>query len=127
MPDFSARIAYGVTLVNWEDPPLGERASRQGFTAAARHRRWISNGGQLEIRATPDGGAEGAPDSALDGRLFSAWLIEYPTPGPIPIIAAEGFSSIQRFSPHPAFPGHYALAIGRSEGGMVIFHFDRDR
>lgn len=125
MPNFSIRPTSAVESPPWDDPPVGERASRLNPSSVAPHRHFVVPAHvYVQISATPDGGVEGALDAALSSNFFTAWLIEAPgSPGAWPIVSfTAAHSSVQKFKPH--LPGHYALAMRRALGGTVIIHFD---
>lgn len=125
MPNFTLRPTSDVATVPWEDPALGERASRVNPSAVAPHRHFVVPAHEeVEVTVTPDGAVEGALDSALAGNVFVAWFAEVPGDrGLWPIITQPaGQSTVQRFTPHKA--GHYTLVVRRLVGGAVIFHVD---
>jgi len=125
MPDFSVRPTFGVLVADWVDPAVGKLPSRIAPSVAAPMRRWtIASTTLVELRATPDGGSEGAIDVLLDARLFRAWWVEAPVDSAVVILSLPERSSVQRFTPTRA--GHYTLAFQRDGGGKVLLHFDCD-
>jgi hypothetical protein len=126
MPNFTVRPTSSAQTLPWEDPPLGERASRVNPSAVAPHRHYVVPvRTEVVIAATPNGGAEGDLDVDLDGALFMpAWFIEAPYNVALwpAIFSDAGHSSVQRFTPYA--PGHYTLIMRRNPGGFVIIHFD---
>lgn len=128
MPDFTAQWTDGVTWEEWTDPTVPAsgaipgKPSRLNPRGGLTHRYARATVGQVvEATATVDG-VEGPPDSALDGRLFMAWLIEVPTAYPLGVEPEPDSSSIVRFT--PPVEGHYTLALRRVGGGQIILHVD---
>ena len=123
MPDFNIRPTEGVTLEPWDDPPSDQRASRAWPIPDIPHRHWAITSTEVVVKATADGGVEGAPDGTLGGRLFSCDWVESPSfPGPA-LNQIVDLSSVIRFT--PSQNGHYCLAVRRSGGGAILIHFDR--
>jgi hypothetical protein len=118
MPDFLARIASGALATPWSDA----RANVDRARPSKYHRAIV--GSEVAMHAVV--GGVGAPlDTALDGRLFSSDLGEWPAPyGPTSISSPAGQSSIQRFTPPAA--GHYLWWIRRADGGAVGIHLDAE-
>lgn len=124
MPDFSVRPVSGVTVSAWADPETIDKPSRLRSVEGVPQLRWAVTGAEVEVRCTPDGGAEGAADAALGGRLFLFQFIEHPTLGGPVAYQPAGFTSIVRwFAP---YVGHYTLWLYRPQGGAVVLHFDRE-
>ena len=122
--DFTCAFSSGVTQTTWLDPlrPSDSMPSRLNPHVGRPHLRWMGEvGAEVEITATV-GGVAGEVDANLGGRLFTAWLIESPAPGPLPWTSAGGVSSIQAFTP-PTI-GHYSIGFARASGGTVILHLD---
>lgn len=126
VPDFSAAFASGVTLEPWVDPPSadGTRPSRANTNSQHPHRRRVgAPGTQITVQATVAGLGTAPLDSALDGRTFLAWLVEWPGQDMPPGIATPaGQSSLVRFT--PARAGHHTLVMRRAGGGGVFLHVD---
>lgn len=129
--DFTASFSAGVTQTTWLDParPVGTLGpsdlgapSRLNPHVGRPHLRWMGVAG-VAVTVTATVSSVAAPlDAALGGRLFTAWLVESPAPGPLPISHPAGQSSAQTFTPSTA--GHYTFAIERSAGGKVYLHLD---
>jgi hypothetical protein len=73
----------------------------------------------IQITTSVDGLVK--PDSGLGGDLFSHDWIEYPVTKPI-TSNPSGWSSI--FNIDLLHEGHYTFQILRTDGGIVILHFD---
>jgi hypothetical protein len=126
--DFTASFSAGTTLEDWTDPADVARPSR--INPTERHgfkRRTGSIGVEVVITARVDG-VDGPLDSALDGVLFVAACIEYPTATPPALAPDTGQSSVQRFT--PTLAGHYTFCVrhvegdGSRNGGAVLLHLD---
>lgn len=130
MPDFTARVFSGATLELWQDParPAGTQGgsdpgapSRVNPLPDAPHRRYVATlGAPVVVRATV-GGVEGPLDSALGGRLFTAWWVEQAGPAIGPVGTASK-SSEQTFTPQAE--GHYTLGLERDQGGAIFLPVD---
>ena len=124
MADFEIAFAGEHEIVAWLDNEEGIISSRLRPTNGLPHRRLKTNvGAQIEFRCQVD--AVDAPlDGALGGRLFTAWIAEYPAvPVPTPMHPA-GQTSVWKFV--PVHVGHYLIVIRRENGGSVAVHFDAE-
>ncbi len=122
MADFTASFTGGVALERWTDPPSGARPSRINPLPNRPHLRRVGvTGAPITIRARV-AGVTGPMDAALGGRLFVAWLAEYPSAVSPPIVKPAGQSSVRTFTPTMA--GHYTFVLRRAGGGGVILHVD---
>jgi len=120
----------GVTQSTWLDParpsgtigPLDPGApSRLNPHVGRPHLRWIGVvGTQITISAQIAGSLPF--DFSLGGRLFTAWAVEHPQPGPVVFTSTVGKSAQQKFT--PTTEGHYSIAMARAAGGTVIVHID---
>jgi hypothetical protein len=121
MADFDARVAAGATLKPWTDPvgPNGE-PSRVRPHPGLDQLYWLGKVAVgIRILMTV-GGVEMPPDSALGGRLFSAYLAE--GFGPPNLVAVAGWTSAILWT--PANPGHHVIGICRPTGGAFLIPFD---
>jgi hypothetical protein len=123
MPDFSAGFTSGApSLLIWRDPATASLPSRINPAASHPHRyRRGTVGVEIEVSARVDG-VTGPLDAALGGRLFMAWLAEYPSQHAPPLSHPVGQSSVQRFT--PTIAGHHTLVFRRAGGGGFILHVD---
>lgn len=126
MADFTLRVAVGVNPGRWLDPidPSTGRPSRVNPREGFPHFRWRGRvATQISVIATV-AGVEGPLDTALGGRLFSAWFSQAPFLPQPPPLAAPGRSSHQSFTPY--YPGYYQLGFRRTDGGIELVNVDVD-
>jgi hypothetical protein len=111
-----------VVTADWNDPAnvALDRASRLNPHPAAQHKYLFGSKGRVQVVAVV-GGVEGPPDSALGGRLFTAYFAERPGADPI-IYQHTARSSVLEFDAQTA--GHYVLGVVRPDGGTVLLHYD---
>ncbi len=122
MANFSARITIGGAPADWVDAP-GALPSRLNATSGLPHSYIrVPQGRLIVVACTPDGGAEGAPDSALGGNLFTCYWVESPYLGGPALVQAAGTSSIIQST--IVTSGHYLLGIFRPSGGARLLHFN---
>lgn len=123
MADFTARPTAGTSTLDWLDLP-GVRPSRLN-PAGQPHRYFkVVVGVAVTLKCTPDGGAEGALDGALGGRLFTSWIGERPDASAPTLSSVAGNSSVATFTPD--LVGHYMVVFRRTGGGAVGIHIDAE-
>jgi len=115
MPNFDARPVSGVTVRPWND-------HRANPLPAHPHLAFYGTVGVPICVSATVNGAEGPADSALDGELFTAQIMESPGPLAVVTTADPGYSSTQRFTPRNA--GHHSILFARSGGGAMAFMFE---
>lgn len=122
MADFDVTVHSGATLTRWTDPigPGGEPSRVRPHPGADQLFFLGKRGTPIVLYATPFGYSPIPPDSALGGRLFSAYLTE--GFGPPLFVAAAGWSSVISWTPLNA--GHHIVGIRRPSGGAVLVPFD---
>jgi len=126
MPDFTARLASGVTTVIWDDHQ-GSGVSRIN-PAPTRPSKFLraTVGVPVQFVAT-FGGVSAPTDIALafaGAGLFSSDLAEHPALGALAPSGVAGSSSVQMLTPPAA--GHYLWVMRHAGGGYVAIHFDAE-
>jgi hypothetical protein len=127
MPDFTVDVTYGVVVEpyaedgsdDWQNPLPDHPPNRLRITSTT-----------VDFDCTV-GGVATPMDTALGGRLFLAWVVEWPDPAaPEPYIYAPFAGQSSRWtldltsSLGGAFHGHYVVAVYRDGGGAVLVHLD---
>jgi hypothetical protein len=147
VPSFTLRIAQGVQVDDCDDPPgevpnpsfdpsrppdpatnpaTRKVASRQNPEPGYPHRNYQTTVGRgVVVKATPDGGVEGAPDVDLDTHPFSCWFAEYPAGSTAIISQSPGYTSVASFVPD--VPGNYLLVFCREQGGSIALPIEVKR
>ena len=127
MPDFTARFVANAEARIYTDDYIPPVRNPQPNHPPVRWKNTSPT--QVNIGCAVDG-VEWPMDSALAGRLFTAWCVEWPnpaTPEP-PIIGNAGQSSLQTLywvtDPTAVLTGHYVIGIRREGGGAVLLHLD---
>lgn len=120
MPDFTAAITAGATAETYAEdnvPPW------QNPLPDHLPVRWRATASTVAFECTVAGVV--APlDTALAGRLFTAWCVEWPS-GPEPHVdGTAGQSSQQTLTLLAGNPGHYVIGIRREGGGAFLIHLD---
>lgn len=126
MADFTTAFTTGATSEQWLDPAETGglmRPSRLNARVGHPHTRWTGKvGTQITVSAIV-GGVTAPLDTALGGRLFSAWFVQSPEPGPwVMPESPVGQSSVRSF--YPKYPGHYVVGFYRAAGGIEHIHMD---
>lgn len=124
MANFIARFTAGVQLVSWMDPPadLPTRLNSVGGIGPTYYQARPLR--TVKIACKPDGLAEGAPDSALGGKLFTCFWTEWSGFPPDILQSTPGYSSLIEVTPEMS--GHYLLTIYREDGGGQCLRFTCD-
>ncbi len=115
MANFTARFTAGTAIAEWFDPASATRPTRLNNTTGLGPKYDRATGPLITIACTPDGLAEGAPDSSLGGNLFTCWFAEWPGLAAPPLFQLPGLSSVVRF--YPTASGHHLIVIYRPSGG----------
>jgi hypothetical protein len=122
VPGFDVAVT-GVTLEDWLDPAVDGHPSRLNRSDDDPALRYVAIAGiPVTITAIVDG-VSAPQDSALDGRLFSAVVVESPIATARPAGVALQ-SSIQLYT--PPVVGHYLLRMSRPGGGSWFLPFDAE-
>jgi hypothetical protein len=121
MADFDLRVSAGVEVRRWVDP-VGPDGQPSRIRPHLGHDQLYFLGRVAQpIRFLMTvAGVEMPPDSALGGRLFTAYLPEGFGP-PIFTFTAGLTSSIIWT---PANPGHHVVGVRRPQGGAILVPFD---
>ena len=124
MPDFELRPQASLVFVSmpWTDPATATKPSRVTDHLARQRFAWTTYTNELfEVWARSDAtGVEGEPDTALAGRLYTAWFAE--VPALVSPYFSPGYTSrIQCMVP---LPGHCVLVVQRPQGGRIALHID---
>jgi hypothetical protein len=109
-------------LAIWKDHELGANPPRINPADGHPHKyvRAIV-GSYLQLAAVVNG-VEAPMDSELGGRLFTSWVVEYPTPYEPPIVSPAGQSSL--IDVRLDVEGHYTIMVRREGGGGCLLHVD---
>lgn len=124
MPNFTARVTAGATVVDWDDPETPTAPSRINPppTHPLRYLQ-VTPPDTLVVQATVDG-VEGEVDANLGGELFQAHLAEWSGDYPPAFAPIPGQSSVVRVQLTAQHLGHHLLVLRRENGGAVVVPFD---